>query len=121
MISPISEFLKEAGFEVESPAFLKGKSGATHMFDIGAYRKDVTRELMVMGLATADDEVSDQPAIAMFAKIYDVMPGKACLVAIPKISENGKKMASLYKIEVIEAENPKEVVKALKKVCLEKS
>jgi len=68
-----------------------------------------------------EDEVSEQPVIAMFAKIYDVMPDKACLVVIPKISENGKKMASHYKIEVIEAENPKEVVKALKKVCLEKS
>ena len=121
MVAPISDFLKKAGFEVESPAFLKGKSGATHMFDIAAYKKGVARELMVMDLATSDGEVSEQPVIAMFAKIYDVMPDRACLVAIPKISENGKKMASLYKIEVIEAENPKEVVKALKKKCLEKS
>ncbi|RLI21888.1 hypothetical protein DRO54_02495 [Candidatus Bathyarchaeota archaeon] len=121
MVAPISEFLKEAGFEVESPAFLKGKSGATHMFDIAAYKKGVTRELMVMDLATSDEEISEQPVIAMFAKIFDVMPDKACLIAVPKISENGKKMASLYKIEVIEAENPKEVVNALKKKCLGKA
>ena len=121
LITPIKEALIKMGFEAESPAFLKGKSGATHTFDIAAYKKGETRELMVMDLAISDDEVLEQPVIAMFAKIYDVMPDKACLVAIPKISENGKKMASLYKIEVIEAENPKEVVKALKKICIEKS
>jgi len=34
IISPIREFLIENGFEVESPAFVKGKSGANHMFDM---------------------------------------------------------------------------------------
>lgn len=121
VVAPISEFLKEAGFEVESPAFLKGKSGADHMFDIAAYKKGAARELMVIDVATSDEEVSEQPIIAMFAKIYDVTPNKACLIAIPKISENGKRMASLYKIEVVEAENPKEIIKALKKKYLEKN
>ncbi len=121
LITPIKEALIKMGFEAESPAFLKGKSGATHIFDIAAYKKGETRELMVMDLAMSDNEVLEQPVIAMFAKIYDVMPDKACLVAIPKMSENGKRMASLYKIEVIEAENPKEVVKALKRICIEKS
>ena len=33
---------------------------------------------------------------------------------IPKMSDNGKKMAESYNIHVIEAENPEEAIKALK-------
>ena len=120
MIAPIREFLQSRGFEVESPGFLKGKSGASHMFDITASPVGVKRNIAVIDLATStDDVVSEQPVIAMFAKIYDVSPDKACLVAIPKMGENGKKLASLYKIELIEAKDQKEVIKALQ-VCLKK-
>ena len=121
LIAPIREFLESRGFEVKSPGFLKGKSGANHMFDITASPTGVKRNITVIDLATsADDIVSEQPVIAMFAKIYDVAPHKACLVAIPKMSENGKKLAALYKIKLIEAKDQKEVIKALEKVCMKK-
>lgn len=121
LIAPIREFLESRGFEVESPGFLKGKSGASHMFDITASPTEVKRNITVIDLATsADDIVSEQPVIAMFAKIYDVSPDRACLVAIPRMSENGKKLAVLYKIELIEAKDQKEVIKALEKVCMKK-
>jgi len=114
-VTPIKEFLIESGFEVEAPAFLKGKSGANHMFDIAAYRKEITKKVAVMDVATAtEDAVSEQPVIALFAKIYDVSPDSAFLIAIPKLSENAKKMAELYNIKVIEARDSKDVTKALK-------
>jgi transcription elongation factor Elf1 len=114
-VTPIKEFLVENGFEVEAPAFLKGKSGANHMFDIAAYRKEITKKVTVMDVATAtEDIVSEQPVIALFAKIYDVAPDSAFLIAIPKLNENAKKMAELYNIKVIEAKDSKEVMKALK-------
>ncbi len=115
LIAPVRNFLVENGFEVESPAFLKGKSGANHMFDIAAYKGEVKRKIMVIDLAASmEDAVSEQPVIALFAKIFDVSPDNAYLIAIPKISENGKKMAELYNIQVIEARNQKEAVNALK-------
>ena len=121
LITPIREFLESRGFEVESPGFLKGKSGASHMFDITASPAGVERNITVIDLATStDDIVSEQPVIAMFAKIYDVSPDRACLVAIPRVSENGKKLAALYKIELVEAKDQKEVIKALEKVCMKK-
>ncbi|MEM3703082.1 MAG: hypothetical protein QXX79_01465, partial [Candidatus Bathyarchaeia archaeon] len=114
-VAPIKEFLIESGFEVEAPAFLKGKSGANHMFDIAAYGKEITKKVTVMDVATAtEDIVSEQPVIALFAKIYDVVPDSAFLIAIPKLSDNAKKMAELYSIKVIEATDSKEVMKALK-------
>jgi transcription elongation factor Elf1 len=114
-VAPIKEFLVESGFEVEAPAFLKGKSGANHMFDIAAYQKEITKKVTVMDVATAtEDIVSEQPVIALFAKIYDVAPDSAFLIAIPKLNDNAKKMAELYNIKVIEAKDSKEVMKALK-------
>jgi len=114
LVAPIRELFKSRGFMVESPGFLKGKSGASHMFDIAASKGDVMRHVIVIDLATsAEDVVSEQSIIAMFAKVYDVAPDKAYLIAIPKMSENGRKLADLYKIELIEAKNQKEAMKAL--------
>jgi len=121
VIAPIRDFLVENGFEIESPAFIKGKSGANHMFDIVAYKGEAARKVAVIDLATTtENAVVEQPVIALFAKIYDVSPDSAYLIAIPKISENGKKMAELYNINVIEAKNQKEAIRALKDTLLKK-
>jgi len=114
LIAPIREFLQERGFEVESPGFLKGNSGASHMFDVTASPRGTVGDVTVIDLATSSDDVaSEQSVIAMFAKVYDVAPNRACLIAIPKMSENGKRLAALYKIELIEAKDQNEAIKAL--------
>lgn len=118
LVMPIKDFLVSRGFEVETPGFLKGKSGASHMFDLTAFKKDAPRNVMVIDLASSTEEaVSEQSVIAMFAKIYDVAPDSACLVGIPRISENGKRMAKLYNITVVEAKNAKEAIKSLEDKC----
>ncbi len=115
IIASIMKFLQENGFHVESPAFLKGKSDANHMFDMAAYTGDMTRKVTVIDLASStENAVPEQPVIALFAKIFDVSPDSAYLIAIPKMSENGKKMAELYNINIVEAKNEKEAVEALK-------
>jgi len=114
LVGPVREFFKSRGFSVESPGFLKGKSGASHMFDVAVSKGDIARYVIVVDLATSTaDEVSEQSIIAMFAKVYDVTPDRSFLIAIPKMSENGRKLADLYKIDLIEAKNQKEAMKAL--------
>jgi negative regulator of replication initiation len=114
MVGPIREFFKSRGFTVESPGFLKGKSGASHMFDIAASKGDIVRYVIVIDLATSTaDEVSEQSIIAMFAKVYDVVPDKSFLIAIPKMSENGRKLGDLYKIDLIEGKDQNEAMKTL--------
>lgn len=121
MIVPIRQLLERQGFEVASPGFLKGKSGTRHMFDVTASTGGEKSNLTVIDLATATDNVvSEQSILAMFAKIYDTSPDKACLVAIPKISENGMKLANLYEIEVIAGKDQKDVLKALTS-CIKKA
>ncbi|MEM2262888.1 MAG: hypothetical protein QW447_02490 [Candidatus Bathyarchaeia archaeon] len=114
-VAPIREFLLENGFQVEAPAFIKGRSGANHMFDIAAYKGSRADRITVMDVALAtENAVLEQPVIALFAKIYDVSPENAFLIAIPRLSDNAKKMAELYNIKVIEAKDAREAIKALK-------
>ena len=115
LVAPIKELLTQNGFEVQGPAFVKGKSGANHMFDVVARSKEPSKKLTVVDLATSvENEVSEQPVIALFAKIFDVSPENAYLIAIPKMSDNSKKMAELYNIQVVEARNEKEAIRVLK-------
>jgi len=115
LIPPISEFLAENGFEVKSPAYLKGKSGANHMFDIVATGRENAKSVTVIDLATSTDNVvSEQPVIALFAKIFDVSPNAAYLIAIPKLNDNAKKMAELYNIQAVEGKDQKEAIDSLK-------
>ncbi len=115
LVAPIKEFLEEIGLEVEGPAFLKGKSGANHTFDLAARSKDAARKVTVIDLATATEgSVSEQSVIALFAKTFDVSPDKAYLVAIPRLNDNGKRMAELYNIQVIEGKNQSEAIRVLK-------
>jgi hypothetical protein len=114
LTAAIREFLRKEGLTVQSPALVKGKSGAKHSFDIVAYHGDKSPKLIVVDLAmSTGNVVSEQPVIALFAKIFDVSPEISFLVAIPKLSENGKKMAELYKIRAIEAKNQEEAIAAL--------
>lgn len=118
LIAPIREFLEGRGFKVETPGFLKGASGASHTFDITASKEGISKHVAVIDVATStDDAVAEQPVIALFAKVFDVAPDKSCLIAIPKMSESGKKLATLYKINLIEARDQKEVLSALQKQC----
>ena len=113
LVSAIREFLMKERLKVESPGLLKGKSGANHSFDIVAYEAGKSQVIVLDLAMSTGTVVSEQPVIALFAKIFDVSPEKAYLIAIPKLSENGKKMADLYKILAIEAKNQEEAVASL--------
>jgi hypothetical protein len=88
------------------------------MFDIIAHPTEKKERVVVIDVATSPQElISEEPVIALFAKIYDVSPERACLIAIPKMNENGKKLANLYKIKLVEAKDEKNVIQELD-VCV---
>ena len=117
---PIIDFLEKLGYEVESPGFLTGKSGTRHMFDLTAILSGKKRNTTAIDIVTStDDVVSEQSVISMFAKIFDTTPNRACLIVIPKMTENGKKLSSLYKINLVEAKDQNSALEALK-VCMKK-
>ena len=113
LVTAIREFLTNEKLNVESPGLLKGKSGANHSFDIVAYAEDKSQAIVVDLAMSTGTVVSEQPVIALFAKIFDVSPKRSYLIAIPKLSDNGKRMAELYKIRAIEAKNQEEAIASL--------
>ncbi|MFA5364821.1 MAG: hypothetical protein WC325_06535 [Candidatus Bathyarchaeia archaeon] len=114
IIDPIAEFLESQGFKVERPGYLNGKSGTRHMFDLTAVSADKSNVTAIDVAISTDDVVSEQSVISMFAKIFDATPNKACLVAVPKMTENGKNLAVLYNIHLIEAKDQNDAIQALK-------
>ena len=117
LTNPITELLDELGYSVKSPGYLTGKSGTIHKFDLTA-TDEKSNSVTAIDLAMTDDVVSEQCVISMFAKIFDTTPAKACLVAIPQMSENGKNLAKLYKIDLVEAKDKSKALKALRRLCL---
>jgi hypothetical protein len=113
----INNFLEKKGWKVESPAIIKGKSGAEYSFDIAAFKGSKKDKPIVIDVRVSSEEiVAEQPVVALFAKIFDVSPKKSVLVTVPKLSKNGKKMAKLYNIQIIEAKNQTQVIDRLKEI-----
>ena len=116
VLSPIKSFMEEIGFKAESPGFLNGRSGVKHMFDIVAQARGAEKNTVVINasVSTAEEPVPDRHIIEMFAKVYDSAVEKAFFIAIPKMSGNGRKLADLYGIKLIEAKKPDEALEKLK-------
>ena len=112
----INKFLTENGWKVKSSAKINGKSGTEYTFDIIAFKGSKSKESMVIDIVTSEEMVLEQPVVTLFAKIFDVTPNRSLLIAMPKINDNGKKMAELYKIQIIEAKDQTQVIEKLKKI-----
>jgi len=113
----INNYLSKEGWKVRSPASIKGKSGAEYTFDIAAFKGSKKDKPIVIDVAVSSGEiVVEQSVVALFAKIFDVSPKKSVLITVPKLSKNGKKMAELYKIQIIEAKNQTQVIDRLKEI-----
>lgn len=105
LLAPVKKALEQLQYETSMPGKLIGESGAEHQFSIVALKNSNGKnEVIVLDAVSSNDAVDETPVAAMFAKIFDAKPSKAFLIAIPKMNDNGKKLAQLYKINVIEAE-----------------
>lgn len=103
VIKPIGLVFEEYQYKVDMPGQIAGQSGALQRFDIIATKG--TSEVVVLDLIASDKNVDETPVAAMYAKIFDVSPTQSLLVAIPSLSDKAKRLATLYRITTIEAEN----------------
>jgi hypothetical protein len=100
----INEILIDLGFEIKTPATIKGeKSGIAHNFSILA-RKDLGRERNVITVdhAVGEPEVSASQLILYAYKLSETKVDIPIFVAIPKLSEPARRIAEGYNILVIE-------------------
>ncbi|MGP3667912.1 MAG: hypothetical protein ACKD6N_07445 [Candidatus Bathyarchaeota archaeon] len=112
ILSSIGGFLEKLGFKIESPGFLRGESGVSHKFDVVA-RKDNISVPLVLDIVVSESSVTEFPLLGLYAKVLDVSKALPFLVVVPAISEEGRKLASTYKINLIEAKDPQEIVEKL--------
>lgn len=115
-IIPVSDIFRKCGFQVSTPGYLKGKSGATHTFDIlGRGMFTAQEKIVVLDLAYSIDSVDVSPVSTLMGKLVDTDAGLGILVAIPALDQTAKNLAELYDIEVIEAETPKDAAEHVEK------
>ena len=108
-IIPVSNIFEKFGFEVATPGYLTGKSGATHTFDVLGRGVLAGKETtIVLDLVFSSDCVDVAPVSTLMGKLVDTDASPGILVAIPALDQTAKNLAELYDIEVVEAETPKD-------------
>jgi hypothetical protein len=108
-VVPMSAIFEKYGFQVSTPGYLKGKSGAAHTFDVLGKRVLLGKEkTVVLDLAYSSDSVDVSPVSTLMGKLVDTDAGLGILVAIPMLDQTAKNLAELYDIEVVEAGTPKD-------------
>jgi len=112
VLSSIGSFLEKLGFKIESPGFLRGESGVSHKFDIVARKGNIDTPL-VLDVIISDSSSTEFPLLGLYAKILDVKKALPFLIVVPGINEEGRKLASTYKINLIEAKDPQEILDKL--------
>ena len=100
VLNSIIGLLRSRGFEVQVPGLVNGRSGEKHMFDLVA--EIGPERSLALDIFVADGYVPDRVVTLMFAKLYDTTFTDAFLVAMPGLSEEGRRLASLYRIKLIE-------------------
>lgn len=112
VMRPIGSVLEDFQFKVDMPGQIAGRSGALHRFDAIASRG--ASEVVVLDVIASDNQIDEVPVASLYAKIFDVAPSQAILIAIPSLTEKARKLASLYRITVIEAAGSQEASEQLK-------
>jgi hypothetical protein len=108
--SPLIEFLEKKGFKIESPAFVKGKSGIWHQFDIAA---EVGGNRTLLDVRMDKVTVSETEVMIFFAKTMDVAHEEAVLVAVPRMSEEGRSLIRTYNVDLVEGDSIDEILASM--------
>ncbi len=111
IMKPIKTALEESQFKVQTPGRLVGRSGVLHRFDAVATKGG---SQVVLDVIAGDRQIDEVPVVSFYAKIFDVASARAILVAIPNLAERARKVATLYRISMIEASNSEEAAEKLR-------
>jgi uncharacterized OB-fold protein len=108
-VDPLIKILESKGWKVKAPGKIRGESGIYHDFWLIASKGD---KFLTLDLAAQTSEVGPSSIIALFAKNVDVKPVESFIIAIPGLNGEASKLASYYKIGVVEGKTLEEVTSA---------
>jgi len=100
ILRPLLSVIAEVGYEPASPGTMTGKSGYQHSFS--AIGKDKDGKVYAFEIAVGNPQVEESAILNMFAKVLDTQPAKSYIICMPSLNINGKKIAGVYGIEVVE-------------------
>jgi len=109
---PFREVLEQKGYEDAETSSMKGESGVMHDFDFLASRDG---KVIAIEVVVEDEGVDQARIVQWFAKTIDTKL-TAYFVAIPSLKTEAAKLASAYKLNVIEAETPERGASKLREV-----
>ena len=107
---PLVDFLEKEGFKIESPAFVEGKSGIEHPFDIAA---EISGNRTLLDIRTDKESVGEIEVLTFFAKTMDVAHWEAILIAVPRASESARRFSRQYSITLVEGHNMNEILASI--------
>ncbi|MDD1776421.1 MAG: hypothetical protein LUP94_03600, partial [Candidatus Methanomethylicus sp.] len=119
VLRPLIAVISDVGLTPSSPGIITGKSGYQHTFS--AVGTDKSGKFYAFDVAVSNALIEESVVLNMFAKILDTKPEMSYLVCMPGINENGKKIAAVYDIKLVEGKSMEEIMKALKEVLASKS
>lgn len=114
LLTPLVNIMVDAGLESKSPGTIVGASGYSHVFSIVCTNHNGKK--YAFDLQLSEKPIDETAVLAMFAKVVDTKPDGSYLIAIPGMVENGKKIASVYRIGLIEGQSVQEVIPAIKEL-----
>jgi predicted RNA-binding Zn-ribbon protein involved in translation (DUF1610 family) len=99
------EFLRNKGYNVITPAVMRGKSTVDHEVDIYAeHNGGKLGDRLIFRLCINAIEVRPDEILKLYGKGHDLNIMELFIVAIPKLSHEAKLLAKFYGMRVYEAE-----------------
>ena len=96
---------------LSSPLVVAGKSGVRHSFTLGM--KDPVSIVFVCDVVVGPTPIDETKVLSLFIKVYDVNANHVVLCAVPSLTPEAKKLASQYKMVILEAPDKEQVIAKL--------
>jgi len=109
LLKPAVEKLRAAGWTVESPATLRGTSGALHTFALVASSEaESGRPYLTLHTVIGTRPIGEEEVSSFYAMASDVGARVKVLMGIQPLSHRARKLAEFYGIRFVELSHPYE-------------
>jgi hypothetical protein len=102
-----------------SPLVVTGRSGVRHCFTLGM--KDSVSVVLACDVVVGPVPIDETKVLSLFIKVYDANANHVVLCAVPSLTPEAKRLASLYKMIVLEAPEKEQIFAKLSDVLRELS
>jgi len=101
---------------LSSPLVVTGKSGIRHGFTLGIKGPASVALACDVVVSEPPTPIDETKVLSLFIKVYDVNANNVVLCAIPSLTSEAKKLASQYKMIVLEAPDKEQALARLPNV-----